>query len=146
MVAQRARMLRSRSHGFTLVEVLIATGLLVTLAAGTAQLFAIAIRHSIAARQQLAMTLAASKKIDELSAPIARGDVTMSPAGSLDRDAPGFNDVVVEAGGAFRRRWLVAPATANLSTMVAIVIRVEPVARGATTDYEVATLREVGQR
>src|SRR5436190_18013138 len=62
-----AAMPRSLSRGFTLVEVLVATALLVTIAAGTAQMFAIAIRHGVASRQQLAMSLAASRKIDELA-------------------------------------------------------------------------------
>ena len=55
-----------RSSGFTLIEVTIATSLLVVIALGSAQLFVLAIRHNVAARQQLVMTLAAARKVDDL--------------------------------------------------------------------------------
>ena len=37
------------------------------IALGSAQLFVLAIRHNVAARQQLVMTLVAARKVDELS-------------------------------------------------------------------------------
>ena len=43
--------------GFTLIEVTIATSLLVVIALGSAQLFVLAIRQTVAARQQLVLTL-----------------------------------------------------------------------------------------
>ena len=63
----------------------------------------------------------------------------MSPLDSLERDAPGFSDVASEAGASFRRRWLVAPAPVNSST-------VQPIAQAASGDYEVATMREGAAR
>ena len=131
-------------RGFTLVEVLVAAGLLVTIAAGAAHLFAIAIRHGVASRQQLAMTLVASSKIDELSARIARNDFAVSPPGVLDRATDGFADVIVEAGASFERRWLIAPANGYPSTVVVIAVRVRPVAPAAAADVELVTAREVG--
>jgi len=59
---------RSSVDGFTLLEVTIATSLLVVIALGSAQLFVLALRHNVSARQQLVMTLAAARKVDELSA------------------------------------------------------------------------------
>jgi prepilin-type N-terminal cleavage/methylation domain-containing protein len=133
-----------RSRGFTLIEVLIATGLLVTVAAGTAQLFAIAIRHTIASRQQLAMSIALSRKIDEIAEAVGRAPAPSAPAGALDRAAEGFNDVTVEAGARIERRWLVAPLAGYSATAVVIVVRVAPVAAHAATPIEATTIREAG--
>ena len=135
-----------KSRGFTLIEVLIATGLLVTVAAGAAQLFAIAIRSGVASRQQLAMTLVASRKIDDLSERVAQNDFVIAPDGALDRATEGFADVAVEGGASFQRRWMIAPAIGYPSTVVVIAVRVLPVARAATGDVQLVTLREVGVR
>ena len=133
---------RSPSSGFTLVEVLVATGLLVTVAAGSAHLFAIAIRHGAASRQQLAMSLAASRKVDELAESVARGAAPPSAMGALDRAIDGFSDVTMECGATLQRRWLIAPLGAYSATAVVIVIRIVPVAVRAAPDLEVAAIRE----
>ena len=133
---------QSRSRGFTLVEVLVATGILVTVAAGTAQLFAIAIRHDIAARQQLGMSLAASSKLDELAASVAARPMPAWSAGAVDRAIPGFIDSIQSGGASFQRRWLIAPLAVYSGTAVAIVVRVIPVAGNATPDFEIATIRQ----
>ena len=100
---------RCVASGFTLIEVAIATGLLVVIALGSAQLFVLALRHNVVARQQLVMTLAAARKVEELSAAAAAGALAPSPPDALERGAPGFADVTVEAGVICVRRWLVAP-------------------------------------
>ena len=92
---------------FTLLEVTIATSLLVVIALGSAHLFVLAIRHNVTARQQLAMALAAARKADEMCAAAAAGPLTLSPPDALDRDAEGFADVTVDAGVTCARRWLV---------------------------------------
>jgi prepilin-type N-terminal cleavage/methylation domain-containing protein len=135
---------RARAGGFTLVEVLVATAILVTIAAGTAQLFALAIRHTVAARQQLAMSVAASRKIDELAAAVAAHAVPETAMGAVDRAVEGFSDVTTECGAALERRWVIAPLPASSPTAVVIVVRVVPVARRAAPDLEVATIREGG--
>jgi prepilin-type N-terminal cleavage/methylation domain-containing protein len=135
---------RDRSAGFTLIEVLVATGILVTVAAGTAQLFAIAIRHDVAARQQLAMSLAASAKLDALAASVAAAATPAAGAGAVDRAVDGFTDTIVAAGASFERRWIVAPLPAYSATAVVIVVRVLPLARSATPDFEIAGVREAG--
>ena len=136
-------MLQPRTHGFTLVEVLVATAILVTIAAGSAQLFAIAIRHGAASRQQLAMSVAASRKIDELAEIVARGSVPAA-MGALDNAVEGFSDVTVECGATLQRRWVIAPLDAYSATAVVIVVRVVPLASRAAADLEVATIREGG--
>jgi prepilin-type N-terminal cleavage/methylation domain-containing protein len=134
----------SSSRGFTLVEVLVATAILVTIAAGTAQLFAIAIRHGVASRQQLAMSVAASRKIDEIAESVARGGVPPAAMGALDDAVEGFSDVTIECGASLQRRWVIAPLDAYSATAVVIVVRVVPLAMRAAADLEVATIREGG--
>jgi hypothetical protein len=124
------------------VEVLVATGLLVTVAAGSAQMFAIAIRQGVASRQQLAMSIASSRKIDELAERVAHDAVPASAAGALDRAVEGYSDVTVEGGVSLQRRWLIAPLGAGSATTVVIVVRIVPSAVRAAPDLEVATIRE----
>src|SRR3954469_18388729 len=135
----------SRTGGFPLVEVIVATGILVTVAAGTAQLFAIALRREIAARQQLGMSLAASAKIDEVSASVAAGGTPVQSTGAVDRAVPGFADTIVSAGASFQRRWMIAPLPVYSGTAVVIVVRVIPVAVNASPDVEIATIREAAR-
>jgi prepilin-type N-terminal cleavage/methylation domain-containing protein len=133
---------RSPVRGFTLVEVLVATGILVTVAAGSAQLFAIAIRHGVASRQQLAMSVAATRKIAELAESVARGVAPPSQVGAVDRAVAGFSDVTIESGASLERRWLIAPLGSYSATAVVIVVRIVPLASRAAPDLEVATIRE----
>ena len=137
-------MLPDRSRGFTLVEVLVASAILVTIAAGTAQLFAIAIQHGIAARQQLAMSIAASRKIDELAGSVAQAGVPAAASGAVDRAVDGFSDMTTECGVLLQRRWTIAPLDAYSATAVVIVVRVLPAAARTVPDIEVATIREGG--
>ena len=65
-----------------------------TIALGSAQLFALAIDHNAFARHQLVdERLAAERKIDELAAAAARGVVDLAPPGALDRTSRRFVDV-----------------------------------------------------
>ena len=133
------------ARGFTLIEVLVATALFVTVALGSAHLFGLAVGHEIASRQQLTMGVLAARKIDELSAAAAGGALAVSPADALDVDAVGFNDVVVDAGTPFARRWRVSAVPGYPSTaVVMLIVRVNPPARGGAQPLEVATVREVG--
>jgi type II secretory pathway component PulJ len=128
----------ARIDGFSLIEVMVATGLLVTIALGSAQMFALAIDHTMSSRHQLLMTVAAERKIDELSAAAARGVVTIAPPGTLDRDIDGFVDRPADAGGVYVRRWRVIPVQGYESETVAIIVRVLPPAR--TTDVQLTAI------
>jgi prepilin-type N-terminal cleavage/methylation domain-containing protein len=132
------------SRGFSLIEVLVATGILVTVAAGTAQLFAIALRHEVASRQQLAMTAIATAKIDELAAVVARAAMPPAPAGAVDRAIDGYSDVVTADGTAFERRWLIAPLAGYSATAVVIVLRVSARAGLGGGAFELATIADAG--
>ncbi len=137
-------MRRSLSSGFTLVEVLVATGILVTVAAGTAQLVAISTRHDVATRQQLAMSAAASAKLDELAGTFADGVPPLATIGALDRDVSGFNDLVTTSGATFRRRWMLAPLDTYSASALVIVVRVIPLAALAAADLEMAVIADAG--
>jgi prepilin-type N-terminal cleavage/methylation domain-containing protein len=132
----------SRQRGFTLIEVLVATGILVTVAAGSAQLFAMAISQDVAARQQLAMSTAARDKLEALAGAVGAGAAPTETLGALDRPIAGFSDRVVASGAAVERRWIVAPLHAYSPTAVAIVVRVVPLARTSIGDVEIAAVRE----
>ena len=141
---QCVRAVVRQSRGFSLIEVLVATAILVTVAAGTAQLFAIAIRSDAITLQQLAMTTVATAKIDELAALTARGAPPLSPMGALDRAVDGFSDVAISAGASFERRWVVAPLPGYSATAVVIVLRVVPRAALNAGGLEVATIADAG--
>jgi len=121
--------------------VAIATGLLVTIALGSAQLFALAVDHTLRSRHQLLMTAAAEAKIDELAAAAARGVVDIAPAGTLDGDVDGFVDRPPDGGGVYVRRWRVVPVTGFESEAVAILVRVLPPARMADVHMTAIVLR-----
>jgi len=56
----------SRQDGFTIVEVLVALLILTVMAVGTAELFAVSIRATQAARNQTSTTVLASQKLEQL--------------------------------------------------------------------------------
>lgn len=128
--------------GFSLIEVVVATAILVTVAAGTAQLFAITVQHEVSARQQLAMSSAASSKLDELSAAAARAPAPGAPAGAVDRRVAGYSDVATVLGATFERRWSIAPLTSYSSAAVIITVRVIPLAMRAARELEAVTIAE----
>ena len=134
----------TRDSGFTLLEVTIATSLLVVVALGSAHLFGLAIRHNMTAGQQLVMALAAARKADEICAAAAAGPLTLSPPDALDRDAEGFADVTVEAGVACARRWLVSVPPGYAGAALAIVVRVGVAGPGPLSHIQIVTICEAG--
>jgi prepilin-type N-terminal cleavage/methylation domain-containing protein len=115
--------------GFTLVEVLIAVAILITIAAGVAQLIAVATRAIRAAREHSSAVVLAAAKMDQLRSlawayepsisgrAVPRSDRTTdishpnhaatgagldgSPAGALGANTPPYVDYIDEAG-----RWV----------------------------------------
>jgi type II secretory pathway pseudopilin PulG len=112
------------SLGFTLVEVSVATGILVVTALGTAQLFAIALRQNMAARDQTLMALAAARALDQIAAAAAGGRITASASDCLDRDCDGFADMAGDGGGVYARRWIVSFPSEYGGATAAVVVRV----------------------
>ena len=116
-----ARFKSSADHGFSLVEVLIATGILATALVTLAQLFAIATRSNYNARNVNYATVLAEQKLEELRAlswgydsdGLPTSDITSntaddtpdggtglspSPASALQENTDGFVDYVDQFG------------------------------------------------
>jgi len=131
-----------RERGFTLLEVTIATSLLVVVALGSAQLFVLAIRHTVVARQQLMMALAAGRKADELCGAAAAGPVAVSPPDALEHPVDGFADVNIEGGVICARRWLVSVPPGYAAGALGIVVRVIVAGAG---DVQIVTVCEAAR-
>ncbi|HET7694654.1 MAG TPA: prepilin-type N-terminal cleavage/methylation domain-containing protein [Vicinamibacterales bacterium] len=127
-------------QGFTLVESLVAMALVVTIALGTAQLFSIALARNLSAREQLAMTLLASTKVNDLAGAAADGTIAISPSDSLDCVSAGYTDTVVDNGRPYVRCWRVSRVPGFADDVVGIAVRVAPA--GGVGDVRVATIRE----
>ena len=130
-----------QSDGFTLIESLVAMGLLVTVALGSAQLFSIAIARNMYAREQLVMSLLATAKVNDLAAAAADGTIALSPPDSLERTTDGCADTPVDAGGRpYVRRWRISRVAGFGNDAVAIAVRVTPEAGAG--EVRIATIRE----
>ena len=119
---------RTSSDGFTLLETVIATGILVTALAGIAQLFVLTLRTTRESGSRGVALVAAQAKLEELRAlplaygalgePITDPALDASPHASLREDTADYFDtldqtggvIVDEEGGAvFTRRWAITP-------------------------------------
>ncbi len=113
----------SPERGFSLVEVLVAAALLATALISVAELFGIATRSNIAARNTTAASILAAQKVEELRAlawgfdaagvpsadlasdtsvsperPAGGTGLTTSPNGALGANTPGWVDYVDSSG------------------------------------------------
>jgi prepilin-type N-terminal cleavage/methylation domain-containing protein len=114
----------SRDSGFTIVEVLVALLIIAVMAAGTAQLFAVSIRATHAARNQTSTTVLAAQKMEQLRSltwgfdeagsglPVSDLTTTLaaeppsgagaglnpSPPGTLDQNVAGYVDYLDPRG------------------------------------------------
>lgn len=140
-VAQPVTMRRTQ-NGFTLIESLVAMGLLVVIALGSAQLFTMAIARNLSAREQLAMSLLASTKVDDLAALAAAGTIVLSPQDSLERSAGGWVDAPVDGGRVYVRRWRVSAVPGYDDDAVALAVSVTTVGSGGVL---LVTIRERGR-
>lgn len=134
---------RSSNDGFTLLETVVATGVLVTALAGLAQLLALAARSTRDAGDQGVVLTAAQDKIERLRAlalgygplGVAITDPALAPsdAGSLGDDTDGYVDylsadgavVDVESdghGAAWTRRWRITPIDAFAPEALAVEV------------------------
>ena len=75
-----------RSHGFTLIETLIATAILVTALLSVAALFSYSIRTNMLSQQRTTATLLATSKIEDLRSTSSINDFTNG--GGLDGSNP----------------------------------------------------------
>ena len=114
--------------GMSLLEAIVATGLLSIALVSIAQLFALAIRSSVASRSTTYGSILAGQKLEELRATPA---LVPSPPDTLEDNAPGFVDYIDQAGGVaagggakppgnaiYTRRWAIAPVAGAPDTLV----------------------------
>jgi prepilin-type N-terminal cleavage/methylation domain-containing protein len=166
---------RSGEQGFTLVEVLVAMVIVTCGALGVAELVTVAVRAAQAAKSLTSCTTLAVQKMEQLRAltwSFADGDVdsppvsdfatdlsyepptrggrglSASPAGTLERNIPGYVDFLDAEGrwvgtGAtppaaamFIRRWSVEPlpAAPDDTLMLHVLVTRVMVDRGVTTE------------
>lgn len=137
------RIPNSSHDGFTLIETVVATGILVTALAGLAQLLALSVRSTRDAGSQSAALIAAQDKVEALRAlafsydaagsPVTAPEFNIRDSGSLDEDTPGAVDDV-DANGAivadedegpgavFTRRWRISPLDAFVPDAIVIEV------------------------
>ncbi|HEX4915567.1 MAG TPA: hypothetical protein VFV51_16530 [Vicinamibacterales bacterium] len=128
---------QTSTRGFTLVETLVATGLLVTAIAGLAHLFAMSVRFTRESGQFGAALVAAQDKLESLRAlrlgyddngnAVTDPRLRASPETSLDQNIEGHFDWLDQSGGmtsqrgaAFVRRWRVTEIDRNDPVTLAI--------------------------
>ena len=127
-------------RGFTLLETLIATGILVTALAGIAELFVLGHHLTHRANTSGAALAAAQDKLESLAslpfsydaaaAPVTDAAMSISPVSSLDQDTPPFVDWVTASGEAsaandgavFVRRWRITSIAADAPDQVAVEV------------------------
>lgn len=117
--------------GFTLVETMIACGLVIAVSLGTMQLFAYALAQNQVARDQLLMGVVAASRLDELTALARAGTLASTAADSLDRAIAGCSDSITEGGRLYQRRWRVSAVPSYGSSAHAITVRVAPSSGGS---------------
>ncbi len=137
------RIPHSSSNGFTLIETVVATAILVTALAGLAQLLVLSVRSTRDAGSHSAALIAAQGKLEALRAlafsydaagsPVTASEFDLRDSGSLDDDTPGAVDYV-DADGAvldpdndghgavFTRRWRIAPLDAFVPEAIVIEV------------------------
>jgi type II secretory pathway pseudopilin PulG len=125
------------TRGFTLVETLIATGILITAIAGLTQLFALSVRFTRDSSQFGAALVAAQDKLetlrslrfgyDEDGRPVTDPRLHASRQTSLDENIDShfewLNDdgsVGAERGSSYVRRWRIAEIAASEPAAIAI--------------------------
>jgi prepilin-type N-terminal cleavage/methylation domain-containing protein len=107
-------------RGYSLLEVLVATTIVVVGVAALAQLIAFATHTSLRARETTTAAILAQQKMEELL-PQATTELTPSPADALARNVDGYSDFVESSGhtlgggpapppgSAYLRRWSMDP-------------------------------------
>ena len=123
-------------RGFTLVEVLVATVILVIGLVAMAELMAITLRMQMLGKNETAAVRLIQSKMDELVAVNFTGTDAASVAvgGSLTADVGSYNDT--PAGSGFKRRWQIA-AIAGETNVRTLTVTVIPAVNDRRTNAQV---------
>jgi prepilin-type N-terminal cleavage/methylation domain-containing protein len=135
---------RSRQDGFTLIEAIITTLILVVGLVAVSNLMFVSISSNAIANRSTSSTFLASQKMEELRS-IAFDDAQMADSDptALENDTPGhFEDIDVDGGGRYKVRWRVQTVAAYGTSLKFIAVRSEGVgAMGRLTRAELTTFR-----
>src|SRR5687768_2776638 len=137
-------MQRYREDGTSLIEVMVATGILVVALVSLAQLLTTAIRDNLTARNATYATILAGQKIEELRALAWSADgegfalsdpaLSRSPSGTLTTNTAGFVDYLDQfghllgdgtdppEGAVYTRRWAIEPSPDNPADTLVIQV------------------------
>ena len=118
--------IRRGQYGFSLVEVLVAAGILVTMLAGLAQLVGWSVNHASRSDRRSRARLAVQDKLEQLralswtvdlnGAAVSDPALAPSPANALDANTSGWVDDV----DGVVRRWAVEPVDSGVPDAIAI--------------------------
>lgn len=159
---RRPRTLVTRTHGFTLLEVLVATTLLFVAVASLAGLSVMATQANAHAKTTTFAALLAARKIEELRSlpwgydalgnPRSDPGLATSPSDALEQNTSGFCDFLDASGAslgsggsppaqtAFVRRWSIQPLPSNPSNALVLQVVVRGL-RSPTDEAALATVR-----
>jgi type II secretory pathway pseudopilin PulG len=140
-----------RERGFSLIETVVAAGIVAGAFAALAQMFALSIAHNNSARNGSAAMVLAGQKVEQL-----RGltwGVDLYEGGALGSSLAGFADYVDQAGNilgaggtmppgtVYLRRWSVAAMPSKPGLLVLQVMVTKPMAASAVDAARLITLR-----
>ena len=161
----------SRSqHGFSLIELLIATGLMTVALASLAQLFTLSVASNVGARVRTAQSSLASQKLEQLRAlafgfdgngmPVVdlttdttgpsetSGGTGLSAGGSLEADVAGYVDYADTSGSrtdaslaTFTRRWFIQPWAGDPDNTLVLQVLVTTRGRSAADAVRAVAVR-----
>jgi prepilin-type N-terminal cleavage/methylation domain-containing protein len=131
-------------RGVTLIEVLVAMGIMTVALVALAGIMAITLRMQMLGRNQTSATRLAQAKLDELVGSVQNWNTAteIEVGGSLTANASGHNDSVT----GFTRRWVVSAGPvdpgSNAGDLRVVTVRVIPVVTDtrATASVELTTL------
>lgn len=168
-MSARKRILDPR--GFGLAEVVVCAGLLVAVAAGVAQLVAMAVRANDAARVRTVATILAAQRMEQLRGlpwgagsdrttdlstdpPTAAGrGLLPSPAGTLEADVAPYVDYLTAEGdwagngaappaaAVYTRRWSVQPLDADPGHTLVLTVLVRRTRAPGGEEISLASIR-----
>ena len=133
---------RPSEAGFTLLEALIATAILIIGLSAVSNLTFVAISSNVMGNRASTAAFLASQKMENLRATTF-DSLPDSPVNALDADQSGFfQDDVVERVGTFKTRWRVATVPSYGASLKYLIVRSEMVGvMGRQTRAEFTTYR-----
>ena len=128
------------ARGSTLIEVIVALGIVAAIATASAQLVSVTVRANAVAQTLTGAVILAQQKIEELL-PEAGLGLNLSPPEALAEDRAGCFDVVSWRGRVLRRRWSIAPLAGAADSTLAVQVLVSDAKDGAQVHLVAAKAR-----